>query len=301
MAIVTPALVSALFVGFKSEFNSIFDKTPTDWAKVATLISSSTRENVYAWLGQFPQFREWVGERVLRDMKAHGYSIVNKKYESTVGLSRTDIEDDQVGVYKPLLSEMGRAAKVFPDELVFGLLAQGHMTACYDGQNFFDTDHPVYPNVDGTGVPQAVANFSDGTGPSWFLLDVSRALKPLIFQERTKPELTALNDPKDEGVFMQDVYRFGIRYRCNAGFGFWQMAYCSKLPLTSENFNTAYAAMCSTKADGGRPLGIKPTLLVVPPVLRIHAHEVIQSERLANGASNPNKDLCEVLVTPWLN
>lgn len=301
MAIIKPALLDALFVGLKSEFKSMFDKTPSDWDKVATLIPSNTRENTYAWLGQFPQFREWVGERVVRDMKAHGYSITNKKYESTVGISRVDIEDDQVGIYKPLFSEMGRAAKVFPDELTFGLLEQGRAVSCYDGQNFFDTDHPVYPTVDGTGEPSSVANFTNGTELAWYLLDDSRSIKPVIFQERTKPELTSLIDPHDENVFMKDEYRFGVRYRCNAGFSFWQLAYCSRQPLTSENFNAAYGAMCSYKADGGRPLGIRPTLLVVPPMLRVKAHEVVLADRLANGADNPNKGLCEVLVTPWLN
>lgn len=300
MALITPAFISALFTGFRSEFNRMFDKTPSDWDRVATLVPSNSKENVYGWLGQFPQFREWVGERVVRDMKAHGYSITNKKYESTVGLRRTDIEDDTVGVYKPLFGEMGRAAKVFPDEQVFGLMAQGISLPCYDGQNFFDTDHPVYPNVDGTGVPLSVSNYADGAGPAWYILDDSRPVKPFIFQERTKPELTSLIDPNDESVFMKDEYRFGIRYRCNAGFGFWQMAYCSRLPLTSENFNAAYGAVCSYKADGGRPLGIRPTLLVVPPTLRVSAHEVVVTDRLANGGGNPNKGLCEVLVTPWL-
>ncbi|GAB6039009.1 Mu-like prophage major head subunit gpT family protein [Fundidesulfovibrio butyratiphilus] len=301
MAIVTSALVSALFTGFRREYQTAFGATPSDWKKVATLIPSTTRETVFGWLGQFPQFREWVGERVVRDMKAHGYSISNKTYESTVGLRRTDIEDDQVGIYKPLFEEMGRAAKVFPDEQVFGLMAQGGALSCYDGQPFFDVDHPVYPNVDGTGEPVAVANYAAGTEPAWYLLDDSRALKPFIFQERTKPELTTRTNLDDETVFTKDEYQFGIRYRCNAGFGFWQMAFCSRLPLNSENFNAAYGAMATYKADGGRPLGIRPTLLVVPPVLRVKAFEVALSERLANGADNPNKGLCEVLVTPWLS
>ena len=300
MALVTPGLLDALFVGFRGEFDRAFEKTPTAWDKVATRLSSTSKANIYGWLGQFPQFREWVGERIVRDMKAHAYSITNKKYESTVSVSRVDIEDDQVGVYKPIFGEMGRAAKVFPDELVFGLLSQGGALSCYDGQNYFDTEHPVYPNVDGTGAPAMVTNYAAGTDPAWYLLDDSRAIKPVIFQERTKPELTSLTDTRDEAVFMKDEYRFGIRYRCNAGFAFWQMAFCSRLPLNSENFNAAYGAMASYKADGGRPLGIRPTLLVVPPTLRVKAHEVVLADRLANGGDNPNKGLCELLVTPWL-
>jgi len=301
MAIVTPSLVSALFVGLKREFQRVFGETPSDWNKVATLVPSTTASNIYPWLGQFPGLIEWIGERTLKDMAAKGYAIDNKLFESTVGVQRTAIEDDSVGVYQPLFGEMGRAAKVFPDQLVYGLLKQGLTSLCFDGQNFFDTDHPVFPNVDGTGVAATVSNYAAGTDPAWYLLDCSRVLKPFIFQERTKPELTSMTAVTDESVFMTDAYRFGIRYRCNAGFGFWQTAFCSKLPLTDANFNAAYDAMTAFKADGGRPLGIKPTLLVVPTNLRTAAAEVVQVARRSDGSDNPNAGIVDVLVTPWLN
>lgn len=301
MAIITPALVSALFTGFRAEFQRVYGETPSHWDKVATLMPSTSRSNTYGWLGQFPQLVEWIGSRVLKDMAAHGYTIVNKLFESTVSVKRTDIEDDEVGIYKPLFGEMGRAAKSFPDELVYGLLRLGLSTLCFDGQYFFDVDHPVYPNVDGTGEAAVVSNLDAGTDPAWYLLDTSRVLKPVLFQERTKPELASMTDGKDEAVFMTDTYRFGIRYRCNAGFGFWQTAYCSKKPLTDANFNAAYDAMTAFRADGGRPLGIKPTLLVVPTNLRTPAAEVVQVARRSDGSDNPNANLVDVLVTPWLN
>lgn len=300
MAIITPALIAALMTGFRAEYQRVFGETPSDCATVATTVPSKSKSNTYGWLGQFPQLIEWVGERVLKDMAAHGYAITNKLYEGTVGVPRTDIEDDDLGMYKPLVGEMGRAAKVHPDVLAFALLKAGLTTLCFDGQNFFDTDHPVYPNVDGTGVAETVSNYQDGTGAPWFLLDCSRVLKPLIFQERTKPELTSLTDSKDEAVFMTDTYRFGVRYRCNVGFGFWQLAYMSKAELTPENFNAAYAAMSAFTADGGRPLGVKPTLLVGGPTMRAKILEIVKSTRLANGADNINQGAVEALVTPWL-
>ena len=300
MAIVTPALITSLRTGFSKAFQDALIATPTDWEKVATRVPSTSTSNTYGWLGQFPALREWAGDRVLKDMAAQAYQVQNKLYEGTVAVKRTDIEDDNVGVYTPLFAEMGRAAKAHADQLVFGLLAAGETTTCYDGQNFFDTDHPVYPNVDGTGTATLVANLQAGTGAPWYLLDTSRALKPLIFQERTTPELEALTSTQDEGVFMRDEYRYGIRYRCNAGFGFWQLAYKSKAALDAANFNAAMAAMQSLKADGGRPLGIKPTVLVVPPSLRAAAIEIVKSERLANGASNPNFGAVDLIVSPWL-
>ncbi len=299
MAIITPALITSLRTGYSQAFQDALAATPTDWEKVATRVPSSNASNTYGWLNQFPKLREWVGDRVVKDMAAQGYTVTNKLYEGTVGVRRTDIEDDNVGIYTPLFSEMGRAAKAHGDELVFGLLAAGETTLCYDGQNFFDTDHPVYPNVDGSGTATLVANLQAGTGAPWYLLDTSRALKPLIFQERTTPELEAMTATGDEGVFVRDEYRYGIRYRCNAGFGFWQMAYKSKATLDAANFNAAMAAMQSLKADGGRPLGIKPTVLVVPPTLRADALALIESQQIA-GSSNPNYRAVQVIVSPWV-
>lgn len=302
MAIVTSALVSALSVGFRSDFQSGFAAAiaASQHQRIATVVPSATASNTYGWLGQFPGFREWVGERVLKDMAVHGYSITNKKYESTVAVSRTDIEDDAVGVYRPLMSEMGRAAAVFPDELVFGLLKAGHSTSCFDGQNFFDTDHPVAANVDGTGTAVSVSNLDvpgSNPGAAWYLLDVTRALKPLIFQERKKPVFTAPTGVDDEAVFMADLYRYGVDTRCNVGFGFWQMAYKSQQALDATHYASARAAMASLRADGGRPLGIAPNLLLVPPSLEGAGRSLLSKD--ANGG-NPWYGTAELVVCPWL-
>ena len=299
--IITPSALTVLMIGFRREFQQALADTPADWDKAATLVPSSAKSNTYGWLGQFPQFREWIGDRVVKDMAAQSYAITNKDYESTVGVKRTDIEDDNIGVYAPLFSEMGRAAASHPDELVFSLLAAGFTTNCYDGQFFFDTDHPVYPNVDGTGTATTVSNFGGGTGTPWYLLDVSRALKPLIFQQRKAPVFTAMTKVDDEQVFTANEYRYGIDSRCNVGFGFWQQAYASKQTLDVTGYAAARAAMMSVKADGGRPLGIRPTLLVVPPSLESAALEVLKAERDANGKTNVYQNTAELVVSPWLS
>lgn len=295
--IITSGTLSALFTAFKAEFQNAQSATPTDWKRIATLVPSSSASNTYGWLGQFPTFREWIGDRVLKNMEAHGYAIANKKFESSVGVPRDAIEDDEIGVYKPLFAEMGRASEAHPDELVFGLLKAGLTTLCYDGQNFFDTDHPVYPQTDGTGTAVSVSNFQDGEGPAWYLLDVSRAIKPIIFQVRRNYALKAMTSMDDEQVFMRDEYRYGVDARVNAGLGFWQFAYCSKAPLTPENYAAARAAMKNFRADGGRPLGVNPGLLVVPSQLEGAARKILVKD--ADGG-NEWAGTAEVLAPSWL-
>lgn len=136
---------------------------------------------------------------------------------------------------------------------------------------------------------------------AWYLLDTSRSLKPLIYQERMKPSFTSMTKEDDEQVFMADEYRYGVRSRCNVGFGFWQLAAMSTEELNTANFEKVYDAMRNQKADGGRPLDIRPNLLVVPTTLRSKAKEVVGVQRLANGADNPNFELVQVLDTAWLN
>ncbi|MGE8350140.1 MAG: Mu-like prophage major head subunit gpT family protein [Pseudomonas protegens] len=295
--IITPGALTALFTAFKAEFQNAQAATPTDWQRVATVVPSSSTSNTYGWLGQFPTFREWIGDRVLKNMAAHSYSITNKKFESSVAVPRDAIEDDEVGVYKPLFAEMGRASAAHPDELVFALLKAGLTTTCYDGQYFFDIDHPVFPSTDGTGTAVSVSNFQDGEGPAWYLLDVSRAIKPIIFQNRRNYALKAMTDVNDETVFMRDEYRYGVDARVNVGFGFWQFAFCSKAPLTPENYALARAAMKDFKADGGRPLGVNPGLLVVPSRLEGAARKIVVKD--AN-AGNEWAGTAEVLAPSWL-
>ncbi|MFT0211826.1 Mu-like prophage major head subunit gpT family protein [Pseudomonas sp. F1_0610] len=304
MAIITAALLQSLRVGFQKYFQDGLEQAPSEYTKIATVIKSTTASNTYGWLGQFPALREWIGARVVQNMKEHGYNIVNKLWESTVGVKRTDIEDDNLGIYGPLFIEAGRASNAHPDIQVFSLLAKGDSNLCYDGQNFFDTEHPVYPEEDGTGTPVMVSNLFAGTdadAPAWFLLDTSRALKPLIYQERIKPNFTALTGETDAVVFNTDEYQYGIRARNNVGYGLWQLAAMSTLPLNAENFEKVYDAMRALKADGGRPLNVKATVLVVPTTLRAAAKKVVGTALLPGGGDNPNYGLVDVLDVAWLN
>lgn len=290
--IVNKENLNTVYTGFKTAFNQAFAGVAPMWGQIATLVPSTAKTEDYAWLGQFPRLREWIGDRHIKNLSVSGYQLKNKKFESSVGVPVDDIEDDTYGVLTPLFSEMGYAAATHPDELVFALLAAGHTTECYDGQYFFDTDHPV-----GEGT---VSNSLGGAGTPWFLLDTSRPLKPLIFQRRRDYTLKAMTAEEDEAKFMRDEYRYGVDARCNVGFGFWQMAVRSAQTLDETNYGNARTALMSMKSDEGRPLGVKPSLLVVPPSLEAAALKLIQAERNASGADNIYRNTAQVVVCPWL-
>ncbi|MCB1407751.1 MAG: Mu-like prophage major head subunit gpT family protein, partial [Rhodobacteraceae bacterium] len=183
----------------------------------------------------------------------------------------------------------------------------GFTALCYDGQPFFDTEHPAPddngPIESGGRNFRLVSNMDDGggsPGPTWYLLDTSRPIKPLIWQERETYDFQAVTRPNDYSVFMTDKYVYGVRARVNAGFGLWQMAYASKAPLTAANYEAARAAMQSLTFDQQRPLGIRPTALVVPPTLEGAGLRLLNTENGAAGATNEWKGTADLIVTPFL-
>jgi len=141
--LVNKASISAVFTGLKTTFNNAFDTVPSQWGDVAMRIPSTTSQNDYAWLSTFPKMREWVGDKVVKALEAGKYTIVNKSFEATVSVRRDDIEDDNLGIYGPQAQMAGYSAKQWPDEIVFDLVNKAFGQECYDGQYFFDTDHPV--------------------------------------------------------------------------------------------------------------------------------------------------------------
>ncbi|MAY75228.1 MAG: head protein [Phycisphaerae bacterium] len=300
---VTAASLTALQVGFKKNFQDAFTATRpnADFTRVATVINSTSKSETYGWLGKFPKMREWVGDRVIKDMEAKGYTITNKDFEATVGVDRNDIEDDNLGVYGPLMQEMGVSAAQQPDDLTFGLMAQGTTETCYDGQYFFDTDHPSF-DENGGAITVANVDASGAAGnPWWYLLDVTRPLKPMVYQERKKPQFVSKTDPQNsDHVFMKKEFLYGVDARCNVGFGLWQMAYASNVALNGDSLDAAIEKMRGLRDSNGRPLGIKPSLLVVGPKLRSAANKTVKVMLGEGGASNANYEAVEVLDTPWV-
>lgn len=294
----TSAALDALRVGFKAIFGEAFNTEhgSADYTKVAEIVTSTTGEEKYGWLGELPGMREWIGARVVQNLAEHDYSIKNRDFELTVGVDRNHITDDSLGTYTTRFRVLGRSAARHPNQLVFGALKDGFEAECYDGQYFFDTDHPV---LDESGQKISVSNFGGGSGAPWFLLATNEVIKPIIFQERKKPEFVNKDNVTDDNVFMKKQFLYGVDSRCNVGYGFWQMAYASKQTLDETNLAAAQAALSSMKGDMGQPLGIRPNLLVVPGTLAHAARRLINAEQI-DGTDNVLKGTAEVLVCPWL-
>lgn len=141
--LINKANLSIIFINLKTIFNNAFSAAPAQWNETAMLVPSGSSQNDYNWLSAFPRMKKWIGEKAIKSLEAFKYSIVNDDWEATVEVDRNHIDDDQLGIYAPQAQMAGFSAKQLPDEIVSDLKNTAFASLCYDGQFFYDTDHPV--------------------------------------------------------------------------------------------------------------------------------------------------------------
>mgnify|MGYP000944196965 CR=1 FL=1 len=293
MNAINAAFLSAFYVGLSAAFRQGLGEAQSYWEKVAMLVPSTTSENLYPWLKELPGFREWVGDKVVSLLEVEGYRLKNKDFESTLGVKRSQLEDDQSGTFAPMAKQHGYAAKVWPDEGVFGALKDGFSGLCFDGKPFFSANHPV--------GEVAVSNIIDGASTPWYLLCTKMPLRPLIFQQRKAPVFVQQTDPQADTVFKRGEYLYSAEARGSFGYGFWQLAVASKAELNAENYAAARTRMTGLKDAFGRPLNLQPNLLVVPSTLEGAGRKLLLNQVAAGGETNEWFGTAELLVSGWVD
>lgn len=300
MPALTQAQIDNLKTTLIARWNAGLAVSTEDWKRIAKLVKSSGASNTYAWLTQFPIFREWVGSRLHKAVAERAYQVVNRKFEATIDVDVDDIDDDNLGQYGTLAEGAGQSSIDLKNDLIFQAVVAGFASTCYDGQYFFDADHPVTANEDGTGAVTAVSNMQAGAGAPWVLLCTKRAPAPFYLQERMNAKFDMLTSVQSDQVFNYDKISYGGKWRGEAVFGFWQCAFGSKAALTAANFEAAYDAMMEFKGDGQRKLGILADTMVVGAANRVAAEAVLLKQHLAGGEDNTNFKRVELIVTPWM-
>ncbi len=87
--IVNPQNLRGIYVGFNTLFNKALTTVDPLYKQIATVTPSTTDSETYAWLGDIPGMREWIGDREIQNLTASGYTIRNKDFELTIGIDRT--------------------------------------------------------------------------------------------------------------------------------------------------------------------------------------------------------------------
>lgn len=246
------------------------------YQEITATIMSSGSSNIYPF-GSVPAIEEWVGERNLGNIKEYKYILENKLYSSALKIPRTVLEDDEYGFYLKQANGLGQEAKQHPDTLLAQVIMDGFSTGKgYDGVPFFSANH--------VGASQEYSNIQKGTEEPWLLLDMSKPIPAFFYQERMK---YTVENPVglSDYTFMFDVYKYGVRGRCNVGYGLPQTAFGSQAELTKDSFEAAMMQMLQIKKDNGNNAGIMPTHIVVGPNNYAKALNLFEAT-LQTGSSN---------------
>lgn len=257
-------------------------------------VDSDGESETYAWVRNFIDLQEWIGQRKVQSLSASTYTLVNKDYEGTVGIPVKALKRDRIGIYKNAFRMLGRAAARHRPTKIWELFALGETAKGHDDVSFFNATHP------GENGQAAWSNFVAGGGAAWYLLDLSKIIKPFIAQIEQEPQLVAKDRPTDDNVFFNRELLYGVDYSAAFGYTLPQLARASKATLDAAALNAGIQAMMELKGDTGKPLGIMPTHLVVGPSNRAVAKTIIEAERNADGSTNTNFRALDLMVSAHL-
>lgn len=137
------SITTTYSVKFREGLTNI--QTAMPWQRLADETTSNGRETTYPIRGRSYKMRQWVGERLIRELEIYGYTLKNAKFENTIGVFLDDLDDDQYGLYNTGMMQLGEGAGRLPFDEIITAIKQGTSQLCFDGQYFFDTDHPVDP------------------------------------------------------------------------------------------------------------------------------------------------------------
>jgi phage major head subunit gpT-like protein len=129
-------------------YNELENNPAPPWlSKVFKILLSSVPTEIISFVTGIPAMREWLGERRIQSLAAYSVTVTKKDFELTVGVSRDDILFDRFNNIADQIRGMGQAVPRHFVKFFTDLLLGGFTALSYDGQYFFDTDHP-----NGTGA-----------------------------------------------------------------------------------------------------------------------------------------------------
>ena len=304
---ITLPLLQSINTAVSTAFNDQLAVTPSKWQKFCYETMSGGDANVYPRLDMIPGLREWFGERVVNSLSMSTFRVANRDFEGTIGIGRNQIMDDTWAlVLDPATKQLAKNAGDYYDILVADLMKSGNTTQSYDGsQNFFDTGHTNYAVSGGVVSVTTAPNYVAGANAPWFLLDTTQILKPFIVQKRTPPVFVPKVSLNDDNVFFQKEFIWGTDFRGAVANGIYQYAFMSQANFNMANLVDARNKMKAWRRPDGRPMGVTPSLLVVPSIYYLTAEKYRTSEYdplvTVNLTPNLVQGQFEVLENDYLN
>ena len=86
--VINQASLAGIYKSFSTIFNEQLTVTKAVSSRFSMRIPSTGSEIDHKWLGAIPMLREWIGERLIKNLEALSYVIKNKDFEGTVAVLR---------------------------------------------------------------------------------------------------------------------------------------------------------------------------------------------------------------------
>lgn len=143
--------VDVASVGFGTRLNGRLMEYDAIYPRIATVVQTDKLLNREIWLNAIANMHLWEGPRFINRISAESLPIVTRPHSNALAISRSDILNDQLGLYSPVIDKLADTYPFALDDLVISMLCAGiagiALGAAYDGQNLIDTDH-VFRSAD---------------------------------------------------------------------------------------------------------------------------------------------------------
>lgn len=261
-----------------------------------TSMPLSTLTMRFDFLKGDPEFRKWSGQRTFHQLDNSKYEVSYDDYENGLRVLRRDIINNIVGPYSIQSFSLGQQAKYLKPKLCAAALDAGSASTslCFDGQPFFDVSHPVGEGDDVTLVSNYIGSGGASAASPWYMMDLSRPIKPIIHLEREPVRFYSFTDLKDQNVFNNREFLFAADASQGTGYGLWHSCFRIEDTATVQKILDTDFAMRDLRGDkkdehGRRPkLGIKPTHIVYGATNRVRMFQLQQATIASTWTTDPN-------------
>lgn len=136
---------------------------------ISDYVDSDQEIETHRGLGNVPRMKRTRGGKDVKQLRKYEFEIRNEDFDVTIGIPTADIRRDKTGQIQKRVAELVKASQTHWNTLASGLIVNGHTTECYDGSNFFSTDH----EVGDSGTQKNIITASD-----YSVLNVASASNP---------------------------------------------------------------------------------------------------------------------------
>lgn len=141
------AKLEAAYVTYSTIFDAALAVASVIYPALATVMNDVGPQTDFKWLGSVPLMQEWDGQRPISKLRAESHTLTTRWFANGIELSVDDVREDKLGLVRPRIAQLAKAAPRKIDSKVVDMYVQGFAAGAgalgltYDGQYLIDSDH----------------------------------------------------------------------------------------------------------------------------------------------------------------